>query len=80
MKLQNYQSASLNSFDFSFKTSSGDEINLKMYDNKTASYASTKTAGASASALTLCRTSTDIVSHIKATGWTLAIKRSWQPL
>nr|WP_315109116.1 ATP/GTP-binding protein [uncultured Campylobacter sp.] len=53
MKLQNYQSASLNSFDFSFKTSSGDEINLKMYDNKTVDYASAKTAGASASALTL---------------------------
>ena len=53
MKLQNYQSASLNSFDFSFKTSSGDEINLKMYDNKTVDYASAKTAGTSASALTL---------------------------
>jgi len=53
MKLQNYQSASLNSFDFNFKTSSGDEINLKMYDNKTVDYASAKTAGASASALTL---------------------------
>ena len=53
MKLQNYQSASLNSFDFSFKTSSGDEINLKMYDNKTVDYASAKIAGASASALTL---------------------------
>lgn len=53
MKLQNYQSASLNSFDFSFKTSGGDEINLKMYDNKTVDYASAKTAGASVSALTL---------------------------
>lgn len=33
-----YASSSLNNFDFKFKTSSGDEINLSMYDNKSLEY------------------------------------------
>ena len=33
-----YANSSLNSFDFKFKTSSGDEINLSMYNNKSLEY------------------------------------------
>ena len=33
-----YANSSLNSFDFRFKTSSGDEINLSMYNNKSLEY------------------------------------------
>ena len=34
----NYANASYNAFNYSFKTSSGDTINLSMYDNKELSY------------------------------------------
>lgn len=50
---KSYQSASLNNLDFSFKTSSGDEIKFNMYDNKTIDYASSKNGNTSVSALTL---------------------------
>ena len=33
-----YANSSLNSFDFKFKTSSGDEINLSVYNNKSLEY------------------------------------------
>lgn len=50
---KSYQSASLNSFDFSFKTSGGDEIKFNMYDNKTVDYVSSKSKKGSAQSLTL---------------------------
>ncbi|MGP1485988.1 MAG: ATP/GTP-binding protein [Campylobacter sp.] len=50
---KSYQSASLNNFEFNFKTSSGDEIKLNMYDNKTLDYSSSKNSKGSSSALTL---------------------------
>lgn len=48
-----YLNASLNNLDFSFKTSSGDEINLSMYDNKSLSYKNTTTKNFNSTELTL---------------------------
>ncbi|ANE36261.1 hypothetical protein CIG11343_1248 [Campylobacter iguaniorum] len=48
-----YLNASLNNLNFSFKTSSGDEINLSMYDNKSLSYKNTTTKNQSTTELTL---------------------------
>ncbi|MGG7048579.1 MULTISPECIES: ATP/GTP-binding protein [unclassified Campylobacter] len=43
----------LSSLDFSFKTSSGDKINLGLYNNKSVEYASARTANSSIQSLTL---------------------------
>ena len=40
MITNNYANASYNAFNYSFKTSSGDTINLSMYDNKELAYSS----------------------------------------
>lgn len=53
MQTNLYSQSSLNSFNFSLKTSSGDEINLKAYDNKTLSYASSQNQNSSSQSLTL---------------------------
>ncbi|CAD7288857.1 ATP/GTP-binding protein [Campylobacter suis] len=45
--------AKLSSLDFSFKTSSGDKINLGLYNNKSVEYASARTANSSIQSLTL---------------------------
>ena len=50
---KSYQSINLNNFDFSFKTSGGDEIKFNMYDNKTVDYESSKNHNTSAQSLTL---------------------------
>lgn len=48
-----YASSSLNNFDFKFKTSSGDEINLSMYDNKSLEYKKQSDKNTQTSELTL---------------------------
>lgn len=53
MRADLYSQSSFNSLDFSFKTSSGDKINLSMYNNKNIEYQSAKTQNASAKSLTL---------------------------
>ncbi|MGH1601441.1 ATP/GTP-binding protein [Campylobacter majalis] len=53
MQVKNLFNANLNSLDFSFKTSTGDKINLSMYDNKSVSYNSAKTQNSSVSVMTL---------------------------
>ncbi|PPB57220.1 ATP/GTP-binding protein [Campylobacter hyointestinalis subsp. hyointestinalis] len=50
-----YASSSLNNFDFKFKTSSGDEINLSMYDNKSLEYKKQSDKNTQTSELTLSR-------------------------
>lgn len=50
-----YTSSSLNNFDFKFKTSSGDEINLSMYDNKSLEYKKQSDKNTQTSELTLSR-------------------------
>lgn len=47
MVQNNIFSGSYNNLDFSFKTSSGDNISLSMYDNKEVSYESTQNANSS---------------------------------
>lgn len=53
MQISSYQNANFNNLDFSFKTSSGDEIKFNMYDNKTVDFTSSKTAASSTRSLTL---------------------------
>ena len=48
-----YANSSLNSFDFKFKTSSGDEINLSMYNNKSLEYKKQSDKNTQTSELTL---------------------------
>ncbi|MDD7599881.1 MAG: ATP/GTP-binding protein [Campylobacter sp.] len=48
-----YANSSLNSFDFRFKTSSGDEINLSMYNNKSLEYKKQSDKNTQTSELTL---------------------------
>ncbi|MBT0611707.1 ATP/GTP-binding protein [Campylobacter hyointestinalis] len=50
-----YTRSSLNNFDFKFKTSSGDEINLSMYDNKSLEYKKQSDKNTQTSELTLSR-------------------------
>ncbi|WP_169939819.1 ATP/GTP-binding protein [Campylobacter sp. RM15925] len=45
--------ANFNNFDFSFKTSSGDEIKFSMYDNKSVEYESSRSSNAQSRSLTL---------------------------
>ncbi|ABK82116.1 ATP/GTP-binding protein [Campylobacter fetus] len=53
MTTQNYANASYNNFAFNFKTSSGDSINLSLYDNKKLNYSSQKDGSSSSKELTL---------------------------
>jgi putative ATP/GTP-binding protein len=53
MQTNAYSQGSFNNFNFSLKTSSGDEINFSAYDNKTLQYQSIKDASASVQSLTL---------------------------
>ena len=48
-----YANSSLNSFDFKFKTSSGDEINLSVYNNKSLEYKKQSDKNTQTSELTL---------------------------
>ena len=48
-----YANSSLNSFDFKFKTSSGDEINLSVYNNKSLEYKKQNGKNTQTSELTL---------------------------
>lgn len=48
-----YANSSLNSFDFKFKTSSGDEIKLSMYNNKSLEYKKQSDKNTQTSELTL---------------------------
>ena len=48
-----YANSSLNSFDFKFKTSSDDEINLSMYNNKSLEYKKKSDKNTQTSELTL---------------------------
>ena len=48
-----YANSSLNSFDFKFKTSSDDEINLSMYNNKSLEYKKQNGKNTQTSELTL---------------------------
>ncbi|MBR8463517.1 ATP/GTP-binding protein [Campylobacter sp. faydin G-24] len=48
-----YSQASYNNMDFKFKTSSGDEIDFSMYDNKSLEYVSEKNSRGSSQSLTL---------------------------
>lgn len=53
MQTNFYSQGSFNNFNFSLKTSSGDEINLAMYDNKTLEYTSSQNSQQSTQSLTL---------------------------
>ncbi|QKF60651.1 hypothetical protein [Campylobacter curvus] len=53
MQTNFYSQGSYNNMSFSMKTSSGDEINFSMYDNKSLEYSSAKSPNASAQSLTL---------------------------
>ncbi|QCD44215.1 ATP/GTP-binding protein [Campylobacter mucosalis] len=53
MKANLYSQSSYNNLDFAFKTSSGDKINLSMYDNKSVQMSSVKTQNSSTQAMTL---------------------------
>ncbi|MBE3606392.1 ATP/GTP-binding protein [Campylobacter sp. RM13119] len=53
MQTNFYSQGSYNNFDFSFKTSSGDQINFSMYDNKSLEYSSQSSHNQSSRSLTL---------------------------
>ncbi|MCD8212879.1 MAG: ATP/GTP-binding protein [Campylobacter sp.] len=53
MQTNFYSQGSYNNMSFALKTSSGDEINFSMYDNKSLEYSSAKTQNASVQSLTL---------------------------
>lgn len=53
MKANLYSQSQFNNLDFSFKTSSGDKINLAMYNNKSVEYSEVSTRNATMQTLTL---------------------------
>ncbi|AQW81323.1 hypothetical protein CPIN17260_1031 [Campylobacter pinnipediorum subsp. pinnipediorum] len=53
MQTKLYSQSNFNSFDFSFKTSSGDKINLAMYDNKNIEYKNATDGNTSFTSLSL---------------------------
>ncbi|WP_086240589.1 ATP/GTP-binding protein [Campylobacter devanensis] len=53
MITNSYANASYNAFNYSFKTSSGDTINLAMYDNKELAYSSKNSKNSSEQSLNL---------------------------
>lgn len=53
MQTNLYSNQNFSNLDFSFKTSSGDKINLSMYNNTSIEYASAKTQNSSIQTLTL---------------------------
>ncbi|MCR8679197.1 MULTISPECIES: ATP/GTP-binding protein [Campylobacter] len=53
MTTSNYANASYNAFNYSFKTSSGDTINLSMYDNKELNYSNKNSTNSQSQTLSL---------------------------